>query len=247
MTNPLRQRNYSGLLLSTLMRFTIIFGAHLAHGYGYVRASEHLTGGKNDGTTQESEIRAFAAAKEISLKQVFKESAHELSEELGQRSAGRNLLQALRDGDAVIVATLDRLFRDAHDASATVQGFLKNNVRLFAVDLGLNVASAATVQILRCVITSELERHSVRIQAGKKKSRLEGSFSGGERPFGFDVVDGRLVENQKEQRSISRAIGLRTSKPPMSYRNIAIRLSSRGDTTVSHVTVRRFLRDRGCE
>ena len=86
---------------------------------------------------------------------------------------------------------------------------------------------------------NERERIRERIVEVKRDMAARGLHSGGERPFGYDIIrDGklrRLVPNEAEQRVIAqmrkarehddsfRAIGTAFGKPPMTVRRILMR------------------------
>jgi putative DNA-invertase from lambdoid prophage Rac len=98
--------------------------------------------------------------------------------------------------------------------------------------------------ILAAVADNERERIRERIIAVKRDMASRGLHSGGERPFGYDIVregkDRRLVPNEAEQRAIAgmreargrgdsyRAIGKAFGKPPMTVRRILLRETCSG-------------------
>jgi DNA invertase Pin-like site-specific DNA recombinase len=103
------------------------------------------------------------------------------------RPQGAALLARLRPLDTVMAAKLDRCFRDAADALATIINLERRRVRVFLLDLGGDVTRTGiprmTVTMLAAV--AEFERHRIaeRIAEGKAGQRLRGTFLGGHRPF----------------------------------------------------------------
>jgi DNA invertase Pin-like site-specific DNA recombinase len=97
--------------------------------------------------------------------------------------------------------------------------------------------------ILAAVADNERERIRERIVEVRRDMASRGLHSGGQRPFGYDIVpDGklrRLVPNVDEQKVIARmrearergdsfrAIGKAFGKPPMTVRRILLREASK--------------------
>lgn len=65
-----------------------------------------------------------------------------------------------------------------------------------------NGVGAIIFTILSAFATFERERIASRISEVKQTRKAQGYFVGGRRGFGFDVVDGRKVPNDAEQRLI---------------------------------------------
>jgi DNA invertase Pin-like site-specific DNA recombinase len=84
------------------------------------------------------------------------------------------------------------------------------------IDLGGDVCgngiSKLVFTILSAVAENERDRIRERIRDVKRHLAARGIFGGGKRPFGFDVVDGRLVPNAKEQVALARMLELRKQK-----------------------------------
>ena len=124
----------------------------------------------------------------------------------------RKLLAAPGKGDVIVTAKLDRAFRSAADALAVLEEFKAQGIGLHMIDLGGDVCgngiSKLVFTILSAVAESERDRIGERIRDAKAYLSSQGIFSGGKRPFGFDIVpDGdvsRLVPNAKEQAVIEQ-------------------------------------------
>ena len=59
----------------------------------------------------------------------------------------------------------------------------------------------------------------------KRHLAMQGIYGGGKKPFGFDIVDGRLVPNESEQAAIARMRELRTAGAP--FRDISHTIAAR--------------------
>ena len=150
---------------------------------------------------------------------------------LAERGQGQRLLAAVAKGDAIVTPKLDRMFRSASDALATLEELKAEGVCLHMIDLGGDVCgngiSKLVFTILSAVAENERDRIRERIRDVKRHLAAQGVYNGGRRPFGFDVVDGRLVPNEAEQaklatmrelkangaslRDIGRAVGIGTA------------------------------------
>jgi DNA invertase Pin-like site-specific DNA recombinase len=84
------------------------------------------------------------------------------------------------------------------------------------IDLGGDVCgngiSKLVFTILSAVAENERDRIRERIRDVKRHLAARGIFGGGKRPFGFDVVDGRLIPNAREQVALARMVELRKQK-----------------------------------
>jgi len=167
---------------------------------------------------------------------VFREAAVSGSVPLAERPRGAALLHALGPGGIrhVVVAKLDRLWRDTADALATAQLWQERGVALHVVDLGGQAINTATAAgwfcFVQLVLMGDYERRliSERTTAALAHKRANGERVTG-RVYGFDVVDGRMVENEAEQ-SVIRAISRQRKPGPdqATYRAIAARLNFEG-------------------
>jgi DNA invertase Pin-like site-specific DNA recombinase len=176
------------------------------------------------------------------LSAVFEEAGVSGSMPLAERPEGQRLLAAVRQGDVIVTAKLDRMFRSAADALATLEGMKAEGVALHMIDLGGDVCgngiSKLVFTILSAVAENERDRIRDRIRDVKRHLASQGVYGGGKRPFGYDIVKGderepaRLVPNPTEQRQLAKmrkmraegasypAIGKAIGKAPMSVKRI---------------------------
>jgi DNA invertase Pin-like site-specific DNA recombinase len=127
---------------------------------------------------------------------------------LAERPEGQRLLAAAESGDVVITAKLDRMFRSAADALVTLEEFKQQEIGLHMIDLGGDVCgngiSKLVFTILSAVAENERDRIRERIRDAKRHMVSQGLYAGGKRPFGWDIVDGKLVPNAAEQAALER-------------------------------------------
>jgi DNA invertase Pin-like site-specific DNA recombinase len=122
-------------------------------------------------------------------------------------------LQSSKRGDVIITAKLDRAFRSAADALTVLEELKDQGVGLHMIDLGGDVCgngiSKMVFTILSAVAENERERIRERIRDAKRHMASQGIYAGGKRPFGFDVIDGKLVPNDDEQAALARMKAMR--------------------------------------
>jgi len=192
--------------------------------YGYARVStveQAATGNSLD--TQRSILSGVAQSEGMEIGRMFVDRGVSGSKPLEDRGAGSELLSALEAGDVVFCAKLDRMFRNASDALATLQTFKDKGVRLFLKDMGGDVTgngvSALVFTILAGVAQFERERIAERVAENRERLVAAGRFVGGRVPFGMRVVDGedeqgrpaRFLEPDPEKEPIvDRVQGMRS-------------------------------------
>src|SRR5579864_3222537 len=103
-----------------------------------------------DGTTsleeQERKARAVALARGVDRFDVviYSDPGVSGSIPLAARPEGARLLSDARPGDIIVAAKLDRLFRSASDALATVRALQDRKVDVILVDLGTDPVGASS-------------------------------------------------------------------------------------------------------
>lgn len=185
--------------------------------YGYVRVSTAEQASSGDSlATQRQQITGYAMMKGWDLSEVFVEAGVSGSIPLADRPEGQRLLSLLSKGDVVITAKLDRMFRSAADALATLEVLKADSVALHMIDLGGDVCgngiSKLVFTILSAVAENERDRLRERIRDVKQHLRSQGVYAGGKPPFGFEVVDGRLVPHAGEQAKLEQMRTMRAGK-----------------------------------
>lgn len=200
---------------------------------------------------QKASIESYARLRGLELVTIVADEGVSASKPLGQRPGGGQLLALLAKGEAhhVIAVKLDRLFRNALDALATLQAWEKAGVALHIIDLGGNALATDTAmgRFLFSVLAAigEMERNLIaeRTRSVLRFKRQNGQVFNHE-PFGF-VRDGdRLVPNPDELRIVDLVMQLRGQG--LSYRAIARILNGQGVPTKrgrvwSHEMVRRLI------
>jgi len=125
------------------------------------------------------------------------------------RPEGSKLLASVEPGDVIIATKMNRAFRNARVALETLDMLKAKRVGLIFMDLGGDVTgngiSKMVYTILAAVDENFRENLSERVRESKQYRAAVGLYNGGKKQFGYDIVDGKLVENADEQ-AILRAM-----------------------------------------
>lgn len=201
----------------------------------YVRVST----GKQDLSmeAQEEKIRSYCKTYDLDLVDVIRERAVTAKIKLNKRPEGSKIAKMLKEGVYHIVAVkLDRLFRNAGDALAHVEEWDEAGISLHLVDMGgqsVNTGSSMGKMMLTMLAGfAEFERNMIaeRTTAALSFKKANGKVYSNT-PYGFDAVDGNLVENATEQAVIARMTTLREAGN--SYHRIADELTAASIPTKS--------------
>jgi DNA invertase Pin-like site-specific DNA recombinase len=179
----------------------------------------------------------------LKLDRVFVERGVSGSKPLGERPEGGKLLAALKPGDVVITAKLDRMFRSAIDALDVLGRLKQAGIGLHMIDLGGdttgNGVSKLVFTILSAVAEAERDRTRERVAEVKRDQRQRGRYLGGTAPWGYSVGEGgELVPMPELQASIRKMRRLRDQG--LALRAIAERMKAAG-VSISHAGVKNAL------
>jgi putative DNA-invertase from lambdoid prophage Rac len=189
------------------------------YGYGRVSTSRQADEGESL-DVQERQIAGYALMQGLAVDRMFIERGVSGSTPLGGRPQGAALLAALKAGDTVITAKLDRAFRSALDALDVLAKLKARNVSLHMIDLGGDVTGNGISKLVFTILSAvaEAERDRIRERVGQVKAdqHSRGRYLGGKVPFGFRVGDdGALVADAGQQAAIEKANRMRADKASM--------------------------------
>jgi putative DNA-invertase from lambdoid prophage Rac len=220
------------------------------HVYGYCRVSTDRQADSGISVDeQERKIEARCREHSWRLEHVYVDAGVSGSTPLAKRAEGGKLLAALRPGDVVIAAKMDRCFRSAFDALQTIEGFKRRKISLWLLDLGGDVSGNGISELIMTVLAAvaQFERSliSERIKDAKQNLRRGNKHQGGKRPFGWQFGEtnghGRareLLPDAAEQAAITAMAAMRESGASLMH----IRDTLRGKGhQVSHQTVANIL------
>lgn len=119
------------------------------------------------------------------------------------RPALKRLMADIKAGriDIVVVYKIDRLSRALADFAQMVQVFDENNTSFVSVTQHFNTKDSMgrlTLNILLSFAQFEREVTGERIRDKFAASKMKGMWMGGPPPLGYDVIERKLITNQKE-------------------------------------------------
>ncbi len=213
--------------------------------YGYARVSTQRQANEGESLeVQQRQIEGYAMMKGMPAPQFFIEEGVSGTKPLNERPAGKELLAALKPGDVIICAKLDRMFRSALDALQVVNDLKAKGVSLHLIDLGGDVSgngiSKMFFTIVSAVAEAERDRIAARVLEVKRDQKQRGRHLGGKRPFGYRVTeDGALAEDEKEQAAIRKLAEMRQAGMTLRAMQEAL---GKDSFNLSHVGISRILK-----
>lgn len=175
--------------------------------FGYVRVSTATQAERDTITTQRVALREWAAANEVTLTEVFKDEGISGSEGLDRRIGLATALDMLEAGDTLVVYRLDRLARDLLLQETLLGTIWRKGAAIVSCSPAeaehlTNDPTDPSRKLVRHIMgaIAEYERGMIRARtlAGRRRRQASGGFIGGWVPFGWQVVDGMLVEKAGE-------------------------------------------------
>jgi putative DNA-invertase from lambdoid prophage Rac len=212
--------------------------------YGYVRVSTVRQAAEGESLeVQQRTIAGYGLMHGMKIAQVFVERGVSGSKPLADRLQGAALLAAVKPGDVIITAKLDRMFRSALDALAVLGQLKEREVSLHMIDLGGDVTgngiSKLVFTILSAVAEAERDRTRERIAEVKRDQRMRNRYLGGKPPFGCCVgAEGELVPDPDQRQALDQMRALRAQG--LSLRSVADHMAAAG-VRISHVGVKNAL------
>lgn len=198
---------------------------------GYVRVSSDSQAENTSLEEQRRKIQAYCDAYGHTLVEVFTEVGS--GKDTENRPVFQQALSAIAQADGLISVKLDRVARNTRDVLTLVEDVLQpQDKALVLLDLNVDTSTPTGRMILTIMASvAQLERDQIneRTQGGRKAKAAKGGFAYGAPSYGFNAVDGELVENAKEQEVIQ--LIRRHKRSGKSLREIASFLDAQGITT----------------
>jgi DNA invertase Pin-like site-specific DNA recombinase len=217
--------------------------------YGYVRVSTAAQA--NDGESlqvQARQLEGWAMMKGLTVSEMFEERGVSGSVPMKERPTGARLFAALKPGDTIVAAKLDRMFRDALDALQTVEEFKAKGINLILLDLGTDPVTNGLSELFLTIVAAfaKMERQRIRerVSQSKADAKARGRYLGGTVPFGFRKgAEGRLEPHEGEQAILTSIAAQRASKA--SLRAIQAKVAADHGRTLSLKTLHRIVNENG--
>ncbi|MFZ5207479.1 recombinase family protein [Enterobacter kobei] len=182
--------------------------------YAYTRVSKSDT---ENGTT-DNQINLIQSQVNVSI--VFSDVNVSGSILFFQRPEAQKLISVLKAGDTVIIAKLDRGFRDTADCLNTVKWFQKRKVTLRILDIALDVSTPIgemILTIMASVATFERKRIAERIKDGFANGRKQGKSYG----YKLEAVHRSVAvrSSKRRQEALERYDMIRTNLSELIIQN----------------------------
>ena len=176
--------------------------------YIYTRVSTAMQVDGYSLDAQKDKLKRYAAYEEMQIVGEYSDEGHS-----GKNIAGRpdflRMLEDIEEGkdkvSFVLVFKLSRFGRNAADVLNSLQLMQDYGVNLICVEDGIDSSKESgklMISILSAV--AELERENILVQTmeGRKQKAREGKWNGGFAPYGYKLVDGKLVIDEGEAETI---------------------------------------------
>lgn len=153
---------------------------------------------------QKTKMKAFCDYNEYEIAGEY-EDAGKSGKSIEGRIAFNQMMDDIKSGkdevSYVLVFKLSRFGRNAADVLATLQVMQDFGVNLICVEDGIDSSKDAgklMISVLSAV--AEIERENIRVQTmeGRMQKAREGKWNGGFAPYGYALIDGKLVVNEEE-------------------------------------------------
>jgi DNA invertase Pin-like site-specific DNA recombinase len=184
--------------------------------YGYLRVSSDAQ--VASGLGLDAQLQRILAEQDrlraggLTIGHVYRDEAvSALRHAMRDRPAGSALDTAIRAGDHVCIAMLDRAFRTQRDAATTLEAWLSRGVTVHLLDVGADTSTPVgqlTVGILAAVAQWESQRLGERIRDAKAAQRRAGRSTNGRARLGYRLGPGGQLRPDARQRRIHRSIAL---------------------------------------
>jgi DNA invertase Pin-like site-specific DNA recombinase len=202
--------------------------------HGYIRVSSLSQAESGLSLQQQEEVirlRSESLAQQYGLEVGELHSDPAISatrHDLRDRPAGQKLDASLNQGDHVVIAKLDRAFRNQRDCVLTMEAWEKRGVSVHLLDLGVDTSTPAgklVTGIMSAFAQWEAARIGERIRDAKKSMRANGKATNGIRRLGYQIdPNGHLLPYTHEREVATKIAKLRTRG--LFWREIAERLNS---------------------
>lgn len=162
---------------------------------------------------QEASIRRYCEFKSITIEHHYSDAGKSGTKIKG-RTEFKNMMQDIKDGadvQYVIVFKLSRFGRNAADVLNSVQTLQNCGVNLICVEDGIDTSQPSgkfVVTVLAAVAEIDRENIIAQTKAGREQKASEGKWNGGHSPYGYDLIDGKLIINEEEAKLIKEIFNL---------------------------------------
>jgi len=197
---------------------------------GYVRVSSEMQKKKgNSIDLQNKKINEYCLLNDFDLIDVYEDDGIS-GMSIDKRDGYKGMLDYMKENsvDGIVVWSLSRLGRRMKDVVEFMDYLKVNGIKFWSIKENLSnddKIGSLIMNILSSINEFEVEVIRERIRDVKRNKKENGEVYG-RMMYGFDNVNGKMVENKDEKRVISRIKNFRSRK--WSWRKISNRLNDEG-------------------
>ena len=176
--------------------------------YTYTRVSTAMQVDGYSLDAQKAKMKAYAGYNDYEIVGEY-EDAGKSGKSIEGRAQFSQMMEDIKSGkdgvSYVLVFKLSRFGRNAADVLSSLQVMQDFGVNLVCVEDGIDSSKDAgklMISVLSAV--AEIERENIRVQTmeGRIQKAREGRWNGGFAPYGYQLVDGKLIINEEEAEAI---------------------------------------------
>jgi site-specific DNA recombinase len=197
---------------------------------GYVRVSSEIQKRKNNSIPlQKKKIKEYCSLNDFDLIDVYEDDGVS-GMSIDKRNGFKSMVEFMKENkiDGIVVWSLSRLGRKMKDVVEFMDFLKSNNIGFFSIKENLSnddKIGSLIMNILSSINEFEVEVIRERIKDVKRNKKENGEVYG-RMMYGFDNVNGKMIENKEEKRIIRRVKNFRSRG--WSWRKISIRLNDEG-------------------
>jgi|TARA_R110001632_G_scaffold143101_1_gene259069 site-specific DNA recombinase len=197
---------------------------------GYVRVSSETQRRKNNSIPlQKKKIKEYCSLNDFDLIDVYEDDGVS-GMSIDKRNGFKSMVEFMKENkiDGIVVWSLSRLGRKMKDIVEFMDFLKSNNIGFFSVKENLSnddKIGSLIMNILSSINEFEVEVIRERIKDVKRNKKENGEVYG-RMMYGFDNVNGMMIENKEEKRVIRRVKNFRSRG--WSWRKISDRLNGDG-------------------
>ena len=197
---------------------------------GYVRVSSEMQKRKNNSIPlQKKKIKEYCSLNDFDLIDVYEDDGVS-GMSIDKRNGFKSMVEFMKENkiDGIVVWSLSRLGRKMKDVVEFMDFLKSNNIGFFSIKENLSnddKIGSLIMNILSSINEFEVEVIRERIKDVKRNKKENGEVYG-RMMYGYDNVNGKMIENKEEKRIIRRVKNFRSRG--WSWRKISDRLNDEG-------------------
>lgn len=197
---------------------------------GYVRVSSEIQKKKNNSIPlQKKKIKEYCSLNDFDLIDVYEDDGVS-GMSIDKRNGFKSMVEFMKENkiDGIVVWSLSRLGRKMKDVVEFMDFLKSNNIGFFSIKENLSnddKIGSLIMNILSSINEFEVEVIRERIKDVKRNKKENGEVYG-RMMYGFDNVNGKMIENKEEKRIVRRVKNFRSRG--WSWRKISNRLNDEG-------------------